>query len=102
MIRPPPRPTLFPSPTLFRSAAEVSRSSRHSQCDKFACSVRGKARRACRRASSAGAYGRRADGLCLEHRSEEHTSELQSPCNLVSRLLLEKKKEKNPPHELGE
>src|SRR5205807_10225099 len=32
---------------------------------------------------------------CLETRSEEHTSELQSPCNLVCRLLLEKKKKKN-------
>src|SRR5256885_16746721 len=33
-----------------------------------------------------------AVGLVLPHRSEEHTSELQSPCNLVCRLLLEKKK----------
>src|SRR2546426_679082 len=32
-------------------------------------------------------------------RSEEHTSELQSPCNLVCRLLLEKKKKKKPPHQ---
>src|SRR5256885_12886522 len=40
--------------------------------------------------------GRRArhpSGICVRPRSEEHTSELQSPCNLVCRLLLEKKKE---------
>src|SRR5256885_8973332 len=35
-------------------------------------------------------------------RSEEHTSELQSPCNLVCRLLLEKKKTKSPPHVLAD
>src|SRR5688500_19719701 len=37
----------------------------------------------------------RLDRLARRHRSEEHTSELQSPCNLVCRLLLEKKKEEN-------
>src|SRR2546426_2591062 len=43
---------------------------------------------------SGGAGSARARGLAGTHRSEEHTSELQSPCNLVCRLLLEKKKKK--------
>src|SRR5256885_9519508 len=46
------------------------------------------------------AWGRRTVGhcSCLTRRSEEHTSELQSPCNLVCRLLLEKKKTPHPRH----
>src|SRR2546426_7495934 len=72
MIRRPPRSTLFPYTTLFRSPA------------------RG-ARRRCPRARPArGPRRARRRG-----RSEEHTSELQSPCNLVCRLLLEKKKKIN-------
>src|SRR5256885_10620123 len=77
MIRRPPRSTLFPYTTLFRS-----RSSRR------AC-----ASSAPRRSDSCGCDGptpRRR--RCRPGRSEEHTSELQSPCNLVCRLLLEKKK----------
>src|SRR5256885_8487642 len=62
MIRRPPRSTLFPYTTLFRSNPEP--------------------------APRAGGWWAR--GPCS--RSEEHTSELQSPCNLVCRLLLEKKK----------
>src|SRR5256885_5526264 len=67
MIRRPPRSTLFPYTTLFRSPGNAL-----------------------------------MDGWCQTHtgqpyddggRSEEHTSELQSPCNLVCRLLLEKKKD---------
>src|SRR5256885_15954190 len=76
MIRRPPRSTLFPYTTLFRS-----------------CGVEGppKARR--RTFRPARAY---VSPLTFPHdvRSEEHTSELQSPCNLVCRLLLEKKKKK--------
>src|SRR5256885_6773323 len=68
MIRRPPRSTLFPYTTLFRSAGRVVR-------DREG---RVRLRR--------GRVGLR------EVRSEEHTSELQSPCNLVCRLLLEKKK----------
>src|SRR5256885_8527359 len=78
MIRRPPRSTLFPYTTLFRS-----RSGRQH-------------------------VGSSKSGACLERRttidleihvnlllrSEEHTSELQSPCNLVCRLLLEKKKKR--------
>src|SRR5256885_5198808 len=65
MIRRPPRSTLFPYTTLFRSpsAPQTRCRARHS----------------------------RRQRLHPRHRSEEHTSEPQSPCNLVCRLLLEKK-----------
>src|SRR2546426_5641277 len=72
MIRRPPRSTLFPYTTLFRSPVF-------------------------RRMHARLLQSRRQRGrlLPVEHiRSEEHTSELQSPCNLVCRLLLEKKKKK--------
>src|SRR5256885_12116885 len=71
MIRRPPRSTLFPYTTLFRSI------------------------------DAEGAQVDALEQLIAEHRpklvyrSEEHTSELQSPCNLVCRLLLEKKKKTN-------
>src|SRR5256885_13267696 len=82
MIRRPPRSTLFPYTTLFRSDS-VHRESgiRHSSDD-----------RAVPRIWTSRAGFRTASGLLRAHRSEEHTSELQSPCNLVCRLLLEKKK----------
>src|SRR5438093_8204966 len=75
MLRPPPRSTLFPYTTLFRSSG----------------GRRGRARRALaeRRRGPARAPGARAPPPA---RSEEHTSELQSLTNLVCRLLLEKKK----------
>src|SRR5256885_3037667 len=74
MIRRPPRSTLFPYTTLFRSEVVPE-------------TVRLRTRnRAPRRRQMARS---RRTGL---GRSEEHTSELQSPCNLVCRLLLEKKK----------
>src|SRR5215467_15796325 len=76
MIRRPPRSTLFPYTTLFRSRARAR--------------TAGRRRTRPHRRSRARAAGRR-------RRSEEHTSELQSPCNLVCRLLLEKKK-KNDKH----
>src|SRR5688500_19662739 len=72
MIRRPPKSTLFPYTTLFRSGSE-RRSLGPAADDDCAHS---------------GGYAART-------RSEEHTSELQSPCNLVCRLLLEKKKTKN-------
>src|SRR5256885_12485224 len=69
MIRRPPRSTLFPYTTLFRSHQHVAAGDER--------------------------HGERAHrGARPDHRSEEHTSELQSPCNLVCRLLLEKKKKK--------
>src|SRR2546426_11505281 len=73
MIRRPPRSTLFPYTTLFRS--------RLSTLVEVPDMIRG-------RLPPVG----RVVGLDAEARSEEHTSELQSPCNLVCRLLLEKKK----------
>src|SRR2546426_5496034 len=79
MIRRPPRSTLFPYTTLFRSPAGTAGTSRGKRLD-FAPA------RHCGGA-----------GSCRPHpmaRSEEHTSELQSPCNLVCRLLLEKKKKR--------
>src|SRR5256885_17223109 len=72
MIRRPPRSTLFPYTTLFRSGAAGAASPRGDRARAGRCR---------------GAAVRRA----LAERSEEHTSELQSPCNLVCRLLLEKK-----------
>src|SRR5256885_11460583 len=90
MIRRPPRSTLFPYTTLFRSIESHVRSSRESGA------------RTMKRSASA-----RWIAYCVDidvppapcsattrgiGRSEEHTSELQSPCNIVCRLLLEKKK----------
>src|SRR5256885_10317760 len=73
MIRRPPRSTLFPYTTLFRSHARLLHSS-------------------LRRRSGHQRVQSAAQPAKIEPRSEEHTSELQSPCNLVCRLLLEKKK----------
>src|SRR5256885_8265398 len=75
MIRRPPRSTLFPYTTLFRSGRALARR-------------KAGPRRVAPGGPSARARSRPARG----GRSEEHTSELQSPCNLVCRLLLEKKK----------
>src|SRR2546426_4579890 len=74
MIRRPPRSTLFPYTTLFRSPS-------------LSTSI------AITRPNS-GCFLSRAR-VASFRRSEEHTSELQSPCNLVCRLLLEKKKKNN-------
>src|SRR5256885_10358220 len=80
MIRRPPRSTLFPYTTLFRSAASPR------------CRARPGSPRRARRTRYAGRRQEAADRRRPGSRSEEHTSELQSPCNLVCRLLLEKKK----------
>src|SRR5438552_11066565 len=83
MIRPPPRSTLFPYTTLFRSQLERRR-------DDVAQAV--------------GTLGGRPDdeharvAVAIRERSEEHTSELQSPDHLVCRLLLEKKKKDTRTH----
>src|SRR5256885_5403977 len=82
MIRRPPRSTLFPYTTLFRS-----KTSRRKTPSKMA---------SCRRARC------RVCARWMHARSEEHTSELQSPCNLVCRLLLEKKKNKENKISTGE
>src|SRR2546427_7917835 len=86
MIRRPPRSTLFPYTTLFRSGS-------------VAVDVRGA------RLGKGGGYSDLEFALAVAHgavddttRSEEHTSELQSQSNLVCRLLLEKKKNNPVPH----
>src|SRR5260370_25036785 len=79
MIRRPPRSTLFPYTTLFRSLARAAG-------DGFDRTVNS----AVRAFPAAG-----TDDLVRRLRSEEHTSELQSHLNLVCRLLLEKKKSKH-------
>src|SRR5437762_14374298 len=81
MIRRPPRSTLFPYTTLFRSVDRAHCGRRRSGC---AAGI-GRDEDRCRRPGAA------PRGLA---RSEEHTSELQSPMYLVCRLLLEKKKKK--------
>src|SRR5690348_17780112 len=89
MIRRPPRSTLFPYTTLFRSER------RGSPLRRSRTVVGRRERRG----------DRRRDRLLLRHmpRSEEHTSELQSPVHLVCRLLLEKKKKQHlaRPHVLA-
>src|SRR5256885_8697914 len=79
MIRRPPRSTLFPYTTLFRSG-----------CDSAPLLP---SKTSCGRRS-------RTHSAASPWRSEEHTSELQSPCNLVCRLLLEKKKQSRQPPRL--
>src|SRR5256885_7415784 len=84
MIRRPPRSTLFPYTTLFRSQVVVPAEAERDRLFVLA---------ALPRWSEMTEEGQRcAVPLCARDRSEEHTSELQSPCNLVCRLLLEKKK----------
>src|SRR2546426_7823688 len=89
MIRPPPRSTLFPHPTLSRSLRGAGEHARreHTEGDVGAVlPMVGQRRERVVRGGRPMREGGRPD------RSEEHTSELQSPCNLVCRLLLEKKK----------
>src|SRR5256885_11074527 len=86
MIRRPPRSTLFPYTTLFRSVdgGDLEALRRHQRLELRAhlrSELAGRDENECRRTGVGG----------TRSRSEEHTSELQSPCNLVCRLLLEKK-----------
>src|SRR2546426_3869138 len=90
MIRRPPRSTLFPYTTLFRS--EVDRLHLGDLGELLRCGPARLGRHGRRRRRRRGGDGRRRRRRL--GRSEEHTSELQSPCNLVCRLLLEKKKKK--------
>src|SRR5256885_11177789 len=89
MIRRPPRSTLFPYTTLFRSAQSEKYWSAQLQ-STFRCFMRplGKLHFG----NPMGFYPVHIPSI----RSEEHTSELQSPCNLVCRLLLEKKRPTRP------
>src|SRR5690348_17591880 len=94
MIRRPPRSTLFPYTTLFRSVAAVRLHQR--RVDVPIAHVR-QAEHAAAKFEVAVKHRQAAIGLRNERpvRSEEHTSELQSPVHLVCRLLLEKKKKNN-------
>src|SRR5256885_12031130 len=85
MIRRPPRSTPFP--TRRSSDLHGRRRSGPGLSDDPAPEAPG--------AAGAGPGARASGGKPLVERSEEHTSELQSPCNLVCRLLLEKKKTKS-------
>src|SRR5256885_13010801 len=91
MIRRPPRSTLFPYTTLFRSLAASARTTERRSPRAYS-SVRQSGVRGTTPASSCTTAPHRARQRSTIWRSEEHTSELQSPCNLVCRLLLEKKK----------
>src|SRR2546426_7306818 len=95
MIRRPPRSTLFPYTTLFRSCT--------SPCARWANRLRSPPRCVklcvkwtviCQSRRSPPKQHAQRRPWDKNARSEEHTSELQSPCNLVCRLLLEKKKKK--------
>src|SRR5438132_7904556 len=87
MIRPPPRSTLFPYTTLFRSITRAGNCFRRRQA--FQIAVRIPARLF---TFGGSARPRAGTGGVANRRSEEHTSELQSHSDLVCRLLLEKKK----------
>src|SRR3712207_7154811 len=86
MIRRPPRSTLFPYTTLFRSSTSTSRS-----CAPLGSGGTAPSLLSCSEGSEAPRLYHRSWRLS-ERRSEEHTSELQSRQYLVCRLLLEKKK----------
>src|SRR5258708_14180912 len=95
MIRRPPRSTLFPYTTLFRSQIKHITAKKHFQLPRW---LKEHLQHAESRLNSATEeLGSRSIEELLSHfdsqcRSEEHTSELQSPDHLVCRLLLEKKK----------
>src|SRR3712207_9353596 len=90
MIRRPPRSTLFPYTTLFRSSTRSTATG----TPPGTCTRRGPscARSTVSRSVSGAAIHQLAQRLAVQERSEEHTSELQSRQYLVCRLLLEKKK----------
>src|SRR5207244_11852619 len=95
-IPPPPLSTLFPYTTLFRSAQTTPRTESLSLsrgCRDAALGGLGRDRGQSNQYRSV--PGGKRHGIEVKMRSEEHTSELQSPDHLVCRLLLEKKKKKN-------
>src|SRR5256885_8651518 len=96
MIRRPPRSTLFPYTTLFRSLAECLSDvvpARGEVLQLDTVDARGEQSRPSTMWRVVSVTVRVPSlNSSKPHRSEEHTSELQSPCNLVCRLLLEKKK----------
>src|SRR5690349_23436401 len=92
MIRRPPRSTLFPYTTLFRSIH--GRNSHHCSNRQPMLSLNLVTRRRSRRRLQSKATSTCCAPVSFGPRSEEHTSELQSRRDLVCRLLLEKKKQK--------
>src|SRR5690242_21603905 len=94
MIRRPPRSTLFPYTTLFRSSAEMPSRAPSSTAAMNARHAPGQRGAAIAIAPQTAAKASADGNSRLRARSEEHTSELQSHVNLVCRLLLEKKKKR--------
>src|SRR5437868_13156440 len=101
MLRPPPRSTLFPYTTLFRSGAvveiEVGGEFRMLRLDRQRTGVAAECGR------QIALFGRRfgtGSEMLRDIRSKEHTSELQSRFDLVCRLLLEKKKNKSETYQI--
>src|SRR5256885_2957165 len=94
MIRRPPRSTLFPYTTLFRSdpSGQPGTVYGRRRTDRFPATAESDLRELHGATATAGDGEGGHRSACRSRRSEEHTSELQSPCNLVCRLLLEKKK----------
>src|SRR5258708_20955313 len=98
MIRRPPRSTLFPYTTLFRSSGYRPRSRSRNRfrlrCGAAIATLRRGVfgRASCATGGFGGKYAASVGISQRQDRSEEHTSELQSPDHLVCRLLLEKKK----------
>src|SRR5207244_12743244 len=98
--RPPPSSTLFPYTTLFRSLTSVSSTAWRSKVERLTTFSTSAVAVCCSNDSRSSLSSRAfsiaitacAAKLCTSTRSEEHTSELQSPDHLVCRLLLEKKK----------
>src|SRR2546429_4526566 len=97
MIRRPPRSTLFPYTTLFRSRNLTRSSATAFEASLHAADQKWRSPKAARRCSTTRPAGRLRNYKLRstyrqQYRSEEHTSELQSRLHLVCRLLLEKKK----------
>src|SRR5256885_8232374 len=101
MIRPPPRSTLFPYTPLSRSGQRVRGAPPVQRLPRAAAARARPGTLAAHERAGNKPYRRMktADLAPRSARSEEHTSELQSPCNLVCRLLLEKKKTRVRPLE---
>src|SRR2546430_4894328 len=91
MIRRPPRSTLFPYTTLFRSLSPLGQQPMESASGRYVVTFNGEIYNFGALRLELAALGHRFRGRS-DTRSEEHTSELQSQSNLVCRLLLEKKK----------
>src|SRR2546425_1678193 len=97
MIRRPPRSTLFPYTTLFRSVSAIQAMTRAPPDETLTCRRRSVSIRPFPCPPNA-LHRPQTGTACRRPRSEEHTSELQSLAYLVCRLLLEKKKKKHDSH----